>query len=41
MTKIQNRRNGHVTSIKLSGCFGYWNFGFRYYFGFGIWGLGF
>jgi hypothetical protein len=23
MTKIQNRRNGHVKSIKLSGSFGY------------------
>ena len=41
MTKIQNRRNGHVTSIKLSGCFGYWNFGFGYYLGFEIWDFSF
>jgi hypothetical protein len=38
---LRHLNNGHVTSIKLSGCFGYWNLGFGYYLGFGIWGLRF
>jgi hypothetical protein len=46
--KIQNRRNDHVTSIKLSGCFGYAQrrrlrrvLEFRIWILFEIWDLGF
>jgi len=48
MTKIQNRRNGRVKSIKLSECFGYAQrrrlrrvLGFRIWILFGIWDLRF
>ena len=48
VTKIQNRRNGRVKSIKLSECFGYAQrrrlrrvLGFRIWILFGVWDLRF